>query len=205
MDEIALWAQLKAGEKAALEAIYRSQVDQLFRYGCKFSKDEGLVKDSIQDLFIELWRNHKGLGATNSVKKYLLAALRRKIIKTQGKQKRWLLKDQTNAIDFELDMAPEELIINEEVSAEQIKLVKNAFEQLSKRQKEAIYLKFYVGLDYEEIGEIMDINYQSIRNLVSKALKNMKQKIGDILLVLFFLENFSTFFEYKNTIGDLLS
>lgn len=189
MDELTLWNQLRAGKKSALEAIYREQVDALFRYGCKFSPNESTVKDCIQELFIELWKNHKGLGATNSVKKYLLASLRRKIIKVQGKQKRWLLKDQSNDTDFDLELAPEEQMINEEISAEQQEMIQKALASLSKRQKEAVYLKYYADLDYEEICEVMDISYQSIRNLMVKAIKKMRDSLGSTLFIIFFMKN----------------
>ncbi len=198
-----LWEQLRAGNSEAFEHIYQSNVDLLFSYGCKFSFDESLVKDCIQDLFIELWKNHKGLGTTNSIKKYLLASIRRKIIKTIDKNKKWLFSNRMENINFNLELATEDKIIQEEVAAENIQLVKEALEGLSKRQKEVIYLKYYADLDYEEIEEIMDIGYQSLRNLVSKALKKMKENVGS-LVVLWFLENFPDFFEYKNEIVDLL-
>lgn len=185
MDEIALWDELRAGHKSALEKIYRDQVDLLFRYGCKFTQDESLVKDSIQELFIEIWNNHQGLGATNSIKKYLLASLRRKIIKTQNKQRRWLLGDQSLQSDFDLELAPEDNIISEEINSEQHEMIKKAIAALSKRQKEAIYLKYYADLEYEEICQIMDISYQSIRNLMVKALKKMRDSIGAISFLFF--------------------
>ena len=189
MEDLQLWQRLKAGDQAALEEIYRTHVDVLYRYGCKFSVDEALVKDAIQDLFIELWRNHAGLGDTNSIKKYLLASIRRKIIKQIEKKKKWFLPDRMENTVFELEVSIEEVLISTEISKENADLVKDAVNGLSKRQKEAIYLKYYMDMDYEEIEEIMDINYQSLRNLVSRALQNMRAQIGS-LLVLFFLKIF---------------
>ena len=50
------------------------------------------------------------------------------------------------------------------------KKIFDAFEKLSPRQKEIIYLKFYHNLSYEAVSEIMDINYQAARNLLSQAI-----------------------------------
>ena len=52
-----------------------------------------------------------------------------------------------------------------------------AIEQLSNRQKEIIYLKFYNGLSYEEISAVTQLKYQSVRNLFSVALKELRKKI----------------------------
>jgi RNA polymerase sigma factor (sigma-70 family) len=203
MTELNHWDALRKGQKEALEAIYQEYVELLFQYGCKFSSDESLVKDCVQDLFIELWKNHKGLGNTTSVKRYLLASIRRKIIKVLNKNKKWLLSDRMEKIDFNLELAKEDELIKEEVKQEHIQIVKEALEGLSKRQKEVIYLKYYADLDYEEIGEIMNLNYQSLRNLVSRALKKMRETVGSLALLWLF-DNFFTFFDYKNGLHGLL-
>ena len=50
--------------------------------------------------------------------------------------------------------------------------------KLPKRQKEAIYLKYYSGLKATDIAEIMDINYQSVVNILHKAIKNLKEEVS---------------------------
>ena len=179
MSEIELWGQLKAGNKKALEQIYRNNVDLLFKYGCRFSKNEQLVEDCIQDLFIEVWRNRTGLGETNSIKRYLLASIRRKIIRLVDKRKR-VVSTEEHDPGFGLELDIEHKMINAETKVAMNQQLQEAFDNLSKRQKEAIYLKYYAGLDYEDIGNVMDIGYQSLRNLVSHALKKMKTKRRDI-------------------------
>ncbi len=50
-DNSALWNDFIEGEKDALSKIYHQHVQLLFRYGKKFTSNEELVKDTIQDLF----------------------------------------------------------------------------------------------------------------------------------------------------------
>ncbi len=59
----------------------------------------------------------------------------------------------------------------------------NALAQLSARQKEIIYLKFYQNLSYEEVSDIMNINYQVARNLLSQAIKTMKKILQKLPLL----------------------
>lgn len=56
----------------------------------------------------------------------------------------------------------------------QKKKLQKAIEQLSSRQKEAIYLRFIRDLSYEEIGEVLGINYQSSKNLISRTLVKLR-------------------------------
>ncbi|MFY8011082.1 MAG: RNA polymerase sigma factor, partial [Saprospiraceae bacterium] len=55
-DDTQLWQQLKLGNKNALESIFRNEADALANYGKKFTADKELIADSLQDLFVELWR-----------------------------------------------------------------------------------------------------------------------------------------------------
>jgi RNA polymerase sigma factor (sigma-70 family) len=189
MTDTLLWKQLKEGDKTALETIYRTYVKDLLRYGNKFSEDEQLVEDCIQDLFIELWKNRTGLGETNSINRYLLVALRRKIIRQITRKGKIQLSESTQDYDFNVEIGMDEQLIAKELSEAQRLRMQQALEQLSKRQKEAIYLKYQMGLDYDGICEAMSISYQSARNLISTALKQLKDLIGsNLTLVLFLLK-----------------
>lgn len=55
--------------------------------------------------------------------------------------------------------------------------LRKAIYQLPKRQQEAIFLKFYEGLDNEQIAELMQVNRQSVANLIFKALSTLKTQI----------------------------
>ena len=83
------------------------------------------------------------------------------------------------------DLIKKWVTIQKEISQENQQKITQALNQLSKRQKEAIYLKFYTEMDYQQIAEIMQLNYQSVRNLVHASLKKLRQilAMGIILLL----------------------
>lgn len=184
MSDILLWKQLKEGNKSALERIYSTYISSLLKYGRKFSRNDQVIEDCIQDLFIELWKNREGLGMTDSIQRYLLVALRRKVIKQLDRSKKWVADKEPTELDFDVEIAVDQKLIALEISSERAIQVKEAMKNLSKRQKEVIYLKYVSGLDYEDIGEVMDLNYQSVRNLVSKALKKLKGSLLPFILIL---------------------
>ena len=57
-------------------------------------------------------------------------------------------------------------------------LLNKALENLTRQQREAVNLRFYQEKNYEEISTIMGINYQSCRNLISQAIKNLQKSDG---------------------------
>ncbi len=188
MSDLLLWKKLKDGDKTALERIYSTHIAGLLKYGRKFSRNDSVIEDCVQDLFVELWKNREGLGMTDSIQRYLMVALRRKVIRQLGRSKKWVSDKEPTELDFDAEISIDHKLIELEISAERAVQVKEAMENLSKRQKEVIYLKYISGLDYEDIGEIMDINYQSARNLVSNALRALKKHLLPGIIIILNLE-----------------
>ena len=58
---------------------------------------------------------------------------------------------------------------------------------LSPRQYEAIVLRFYNKLSYLEIAEVMDVNEQSVRNLIQRGIESLRQHSQLIVSLLLFI------------------
>nr|GFC66022.1 hypothetical protein [Tanacetum cinerariifolium] len=68
--------------------------------------------------------------------------------------------------------------------AEQSARLLAALNRLSKRQREALYLKFFDGFAYERIAEVMGLNTQSVRNLIFNALQVLRKVLAVVALLL---------------------
>ena len=55
----------------------------------KFTKDQSLVEDTLQDLFLELKKKCEHLSQTDKILPYLYSAFRRKIIRFRAKLSRF--------------------------------------------------------------------------------------------------------------------
>ncbi|MGO8056305.1 RNA polymerase sigma factor, partial [Rhizobium leguminosarum] len=56
--------------------------------------------------------------------------------------------------------------------------------KISDRQREIIHMKYFQQMEYEDIARIMNLNYQSARNLVTRALVALRKEMLVILLIL---------------------
>jgi RNA polymerase sigma factor (sigma-70 family) len=182
-EDILLWESFRKGDREAFATLFRNNYDLLFRYGGKFTTNTSQLEDSIQELFVELWQA-KSRNSVVSVRAYLLKALKYKLLKTY-RQPRITLSVGDNDGPFEF--SHEHFLVAGEEEAERKRLVIHALEQLSDRQKEIIYLKFYQDLSYEEVSEIMNINYQVARNLLYQAIKSLKNRLPGSLQLIFLL------------------
>lgn len=173
--DIDCWQAFIQGNRDALGQLFRRHYSDLFRYGNKICTDTVILEDCIQELFIELWQS-KNPPPSISVKAYLLKAIKYKLLKALQKRAGTRLQ-ATIPEDIFFEISHETFIIDRQEHAEKTTRIVNALEQLSARQKEIIYLKFYQNLSYEEVSDIMNINYQVARNLLSQAIKALKKII----------------------------
>lgn len=175
LPETKLWDEFRSGNKQSFEKLMSLHYRSLFSYATKFTKNSEFVKDSLQDLFLELWRNRATLSSTEFVKSYLFKSVRHKIYRELHKN-RW--HHHTEQLDeeyyFDVEFSIEHHLIREQTLRETANKFSELLNKLPKRQKEIIYLRFYQDLEVSEIVEIMEINAQSVYNLIHKALANLK-------------------------------
>lgn len=169
------WRALLGGDRNAYELLFRKYYDDLYHYAVKFSGRPGFAEDHIQKLFLRIWRRRNKLEEVDAVKTYLWTALRRSMIDTFRQQKtenKYLHKYDHNS--GRMQYTAEELVIQDEISHLRSEELKEALDQLTSREREVLYLKFYEGMSYEEIEQIMSISYQTSRNYVYRALQSLK-------------------------------
>jgi RNA polymerase sigma factor (sigma-70 family) len=178
-EDLFLWNEYRSGNADAFGALIRVHYPDLFHYGTRFTRDAELVKDSLQDLFLELWINRETISATSFVKYYLLKALRRKLTRKIGRSR---YTGSWEELHFESILngshSVETSIIREEGLAELARKMRHALAGLSKRQQEVVYLRYYLDADIDEMAEIMSVNRQSVYNLLHDALKKLKKLSG---------------------------
>jgi RNA polymerase sigma-70 factor (ECF subfamily) len=172
-----IWAAFKQGNFQAFNYIFEKYIRLLYSYGRKLSRDYMLVEDCIQDMFIELWRKRELLSETDNIKFYLLKSLRRKIARRQ-------LTDQRHRIVAEsvdgrdpVESSIENSMILQQASLEQQNQLNRAISKLSIRQREAVYLKFYEHITYEELASVLDIDLKSAYKLIGKAIDSLRRAL----------------------------
>ena len=118
-DDSVLWQALKRSDKAAYEILLKKYYAIVLNYGVRFYRDKEFVKDSVQDLFSEIWNRREYLGDVVSVKSYLLQSLRKNIIRESSRLKWFREADKiSDDHDFNVEFDIETYLISREVENE---------------------------------------------------------------------------------------
>jgi RNA polymerase sigma factor (sigma-70 family) len=176
-----LWNAFVTGDDEAYVSIYQRYVADMFRYGMNITHDRETVKDCIHDVFTRLYKNRASMSAVENVKIYLFVALKNRIIDVI---RRYVSFDFCGLEQiYSLSYNEKENTCDDEVIRNELA---HALQNLSPRQREAIYHRYVEDFSFKEIAQLMNITAQSAQNLIQKGLLKLKESPAKSVLVDFF-------------------
>jgi len=188
LDDSTLWLSFKKGNDLAFSILYNKYVQRLYSYGMHSCRDKDLVLDCLQELFTLLWDRREKLSEVTCVNYYLFKSFRRLLMNRLTVGRKFLISlSDRDSYGFDFSPSQEDALIEEEWETERNKKVRNSLHSLTKRQREAIYLKFFNQLSYHEVAAIMDLHVDSVYNLISKSIDLLRKKLkGDAVFLMVF-------------------
>lgn len=171
--DIDLWNRCLQGDSTAFEILYKRFYPLLYNYGMKLISDADLVKDTIQNLFVKLIQNHRKLSPTTYVKSYVVRAFRNKLYDTLQQHKiTYELSEYEESFSAEAFACSLEW---DDTQYQKCKELASAYKKLSPKQQEVLYLYYVNELKHEEIATILNINYQSSKNLLFRSVSKLRE------------------------------
>ena len=177
-EDFALWNQFLEGDEKAYLYIYKLYAQDMYSYGMLFTTNSELVKDCLHDVFIKIHRNRKKLSQVDNIRLYLLKAMKNYLFDVFDKKKELFHNDTIEPV-FSPEYTIEDKIIRQEELHYQSRNIRQMLEPLTPRQKEVLYYSYMKNLTYDEIGEIMQMNYQSILNLIQRSIKKLRETFAE--------------------------
>lgn len=160
----------------------RIHYDALFDYGLKLTHhDEDLTRDCLQDVFAAFWHRRDEWTQIQSIRGYLLVSLRHRIADAQRSQQRFVpLLTFPDADEAETAIVFSMLDDPAVDAGAQNHYLAQAFEQLPRRQREALFLRYYQELDYADVARVMGVKERTVYNLVHEGLQQLRQHLKPI-------------------------
>jgi len=185
-----VWDEFRSGDEGAFKVVFDTYYDPLFNYGHKFSPDDHIIEDVIQDLFVKLWVGRASIKQTGSVKNYLYKAFRRRLFrKLDYAPKIMSVPDTEQDFPFNIELGHDQQII----STERIENIRRnltvALENMTSRQREIIHLRYFEELEFPEIADVMQLSQKATYKLLYRAIDALKKNLPrfDYLLIIYLL------------------
>ncbi len=175
---ITTWLRFKSGDRFAFEEIYSEFVDTLYSYGLKLTHDKELVKDSIQDLFIDLYRYKIDLKQPESFEFYLFKAFKRLIVNKLKRRSEFSNFENDEFVAFELKFNLEDEYIQNESEKLKLQTLQKALNRLEPQERELLFYKFNSKLTYKEIGKLLNETPDSVKKHVYRIISTIRKEFN---------------------------
>lgn len=175
--EKTIWHLFVEGDLNAFSTLFKAYYSPLHNYGLKISGNLALTEDCLQSFFVYIYDNRKNLGTIAHVKSYLFVSFRRALLKHLKKERKFTTYEEVMQGINVFEFSPEELMVEQEFSEIRVHALTKLLNNLSTRQREAVYLRYYSTLSINEISMVMNISYQSVLNTLQKAFVKLRTRI----------------------------
>ncbi len=183
-----IWQNILNGDQLAYEQIYYEYFKKFYNYGKKFTTDTTLIEDSIQEVFLEIWNKRERIAQIDSPNSYFFSTFRFMLLQKIQQTKRTI---QATYSEDDIEFSRELQIIAHETDSELHKKLAEALDSLTPRQREAIFLRFYEGLSYEEVATVLNITVKATYKIMARSLTSLKDLLGaSFLLAMLLMPSF---------------
>ncbi|MCW9707344.1 RNA polymerase sigma factor [Fodinibius salsisoli] len=174
-EQITVWARrIKASDEGAFSELFHHLYARLVKFAWRYTKSKALAKDIVQESFVKLWKKRQAIDPDQSLLAYVFQIVRNSALNylRDHPTESIALDDLSPGSLSSSDHIPEVISSDDETGKQMIKLIN----QLPNRQREAIRLSRFEGLDHEEIAYVMDISSRTVNNHIVKAIKTLKKE-----------------------------
>ena len=170
------WAErIGRSDRRAFDDLFRSFYPALIRFAMRYLKDKTVSKDIVQEVFVSLWQTRKRIDPARSLKSYLYMMVRNRALNAI-RDSSDVYVDHDLASNEQSDQIDDQQMETDSDESELGQMMKKWIDQLPGRQKEALKLSRFEGLDHDEIAYVMDVSPKTVNNHIVAALRSLRDE-----------------------------
>lgn len=166
-------------EVSAMDELLRRYKNPLYRFSLRLVGNDAEAQDIAQEVFLRLHQHRYEYRPIGKFSTWIFGIAHNIAVSHLRKSSRFVLwprreEDPDQMMDFQnTDPSPEEIVADNEVNV----AVKRCIQSLPFLQREALILREYENLDYEEIARILKKSLGTVKTLIHRARLQLKDKL----------------------------
>ncbi len=173
-DPFVIWSRrLKASDRTAYEALFRTVYADLFRYAKSLTHDAASAEDAVQEALLRLWIRRAALDPARSLRALLYVTVRNLALDQERNhaKRQTLLKGMD---DQQRPPTPGDMTGARLLEAQ----IQGWIGELPERRREAFRLSRFDGLSYAEIASVMGLSVKTVDNHIWLALQHLRRRLS---------------------------
>lgn len=163
--------KINKGNKQAFDQLFFKYYNPLVRFAYSFCKNKIIAEESVQQVFIKIWKNDSLQTSNEIIGKLLFTSTHNQVIDEIRKENA-RKKYEGNIEEIVVDS------IKEKDSEEKLRakaIIDCAIDTLPEKTKEIFKLAKHEGLSMDEIADYLKISQKTVENQIGNAYKKIRQ------------------------------
>jgi RNA polymerase sigma factor (sigma-70 family) len=158
-----------------IENIYRSRGADFFRLALAKTSDPEAARDAVQDGFAQAIRRRRSFRGSGSLEAWVA----RCVINAAHEVRRAAKQTDVEPGDFATTDGGSS--VDSAAPHADAAIVREAVRQLPPRQRDALYLRFYLGFEYAAIAETLGIEVGTVSATLHAARASLARTLEEVL------------------------
>ena len=151
-----------------IDAYVQSVGIRAFQFAAAMLKDPDVAEEIVQEAFVRAWLSPRTPREMPGFERWLFRSIVNLVRDHQRRRMRWLgLVPRLSVPAPSWSPASEDPAMH------------RALDRLSPREREAVYLRFFSDLAYEEVGVTMGLRESTARVLVHRAMEKLRRYLAN--------------------------
>lgn len=169
-------------DEKVFEQIFREHYSVLAGFALKYLHDPDLSEEIVQEMFSNLWIKSDVIEVRTSIKSYLYGAVRNACLNYIKHQK--IEEKYADHVKLTISSVKETDFLELDELQQRIA---EAMDKIPDKCREIFELSRYEGKKYKEIAEELGLSQKTVENQMGKALRILRDELGDYLPALWWL------------------
>lgn len=175
----ALMALCKVGHRGAFDVLLERHEARVFGFAAKYLGERTLGEEACQETFLRMWclrEEYEPRGHFTAYLSRVCLNVCRELGRSRRRRAAAMERFSTETRGGGVDCLEEDLLLNERDEA-----VERMLSKLPPRLREAVLLRFYNGLSYSEMVEIVGRSEGTLRSQIHRAVNRMRTHLKGLL------------------------
>jgi len=174
--EMALFARVVGGDRAAFEELYRLYHPRLTRFLLNLIRRPTLVEEVLDDTMMVVWNRADSFNGASKLSTWVFAIAYRKAMRGLKRQDEAIEdKDAENRVSEAA--SPEEESSRQRINA----LLMRAMDELSPAHRAVVDLTYFHDLGYREIATILECPVDTVKTRMFHARRHLRRRLAGAL------------------------
>jgi RNA polymerase sigma-70 factor (ECF subfamily) len=173
---------LAGGDGQVFEKVFKAHFKSLHAYACTLLDSEAIAEEMVQQVFYKLWERKEQVVVHTSIKAYLYRAVHNESMNHLKHRK---VKSTHQTYAMQQQSHQQERNATERLAGKELETrIREALNELPEQCRTIFQLSRFEELKYREIADQLNLSVKTVENQMGKALKLMRLKLADFLVLL---------------------